>query len=201
MACSSRANPRLFCRWRSVTFYSEGVGCTSQPAGILIGLPAYRQATRQTMWGNTLIIDHLISPASSGDLQGKEEDKLVLSWEQRRWMRGRFTTLNGRKIGVALPTGTTLAPDSLLWIAPDWFLRVEAATEAVLEVTPSGYMEAIKIAFEVGNRHFPLAMQESKILVPDDKAMVTLMDRLGAPWQRRLAVFNPIGNTQGHLHG
>jgi urease accessory protein UreE len=60
------------------------------------------------MWGNSLIIDHLIPPASPGDLQGKEEDKLVLSWEQRRWMRGRFTTLNGRKIGVALPTGTTL---------------------------------------------------------------------------------------------
>jgi urease accessory protein len=153
------------------------------------------------MWGNTLIIDHLIPPASPSDLQGKEEDKLVLAWEQRRWMRGRFTTHNGRKIGVALPTGTTLAPDTILWIAPDWFLRVEAAAEAVLEVVPSGYLDAIKIAFEVGNRHFPLAMQETRILVPDDKAMVTLMDRLGAPWQRRQAVFNPIGNTQGHLHG
>jgi len=153
------------------------------------------------MWGNTLIIDHLIPPASPGNLQGKEEDKLVLSWEQRRWMRGRFTTYNGRKIGVALPTGTMLAPNAILWIAHDWYLRVEAATEAVLEVVPSGYMEAVKIAFEVGNRHYPLAMQESKILVPDDKAMVTLMDRLGAPWQRRQAIFNPIGNTQGHLHG
>ncbi len=153
------------------------------------------------MWGNTLIIDHLIPPASPGDLQGKEEDKLVLSWEQRRWMRGRFTTHNGRKIGVALPTGTALPPDAILWIAPDWYLRVEAATEAVLEVVPSSYAEAIKIAFEVGNRHFPLAMQENRILVPDDKAMVTLMDRLGAPWQRRHAIFNPIGNTQGHLHG
>lgn len=153
------------------------------------------------MWGNTLIIDQLIPTASPGDLQGKEEDKLVLGWEQRRWMRGRFTTHKGRKIGVALPTGTTLAPDAILWIAPDWYLKVEAATEAVLEVVPLGYAEAIKIAFEVGNRHFPLAMQENRILVPDDKAMVTLMDRLGAPWQRRQAVFNPIGNTQAHFHG
>lgn len=116
-------------------------------------------------------------------------------------MRGRFTTHKGRKIGVALPTGTTLAPDAILWIAPEWYLRMEAATEAVLEVVPGGYAEAIKIAFEVGNRHFPLAMQENRILVPDDKAMVTLMERLGAPWTRRQAVFNPIGNTQGHLHG
>ena len=152
------------------------------------------------MWGNTLIIDRLIPPASQDDLQGKEEDKLVLAWEQRRWLRGRFTTAKGRKIGIALPTGTTLAPDSILYVGPEWYLRIEAAAEPVLEVLPSGYMEAIKIAFEVGNRHFPLAMQESKILVPDDTAMVRLMDRLGAPWERRQAVFNPIGNTQGHAH-
>ena len=152
------------------------------------------------MWGNTLIIDRLIPPVSQDDLQDKEEDKLVLAWEQRRWLRGRFTTAKGRKVGIALPTGATLAPDSILYVGPDWYLRIEAAAEPVLEVLPSGYKEAIKIAFEVGNRHFPLAMQESKILVPDDTAMVRLMDRLGAPWERRQAVFNPIGNTQGHAH-
>jgi urease accessory protein len=153
------------------------------------------------MWGNTLIIDRLIPPVRLEELQGKEEDRLILAWEQRRWMRGRFTTMKERKIGVALPTGTTLAPDAILWVAADWYLRVEAATEPVLEILPSSYREAVKIAFEVGNRHFPLALEENKILVPDDKAMVRLMDRLGAPWQRRQVVFNPIGNTQSHLHG
>jgi urease accessory protein len=153
------------------------------------------------MWGNTLIIDRLISPVSLDDLQGKEEDRLILAWEQRRWMRGRFTTMRERKIGVALPTGTTLAPDSILWVAADWYLKIEAAVEPVLEILPGSYAEAVKIAFEVGNRHFPLALEENKILVPDDKAMVRLMDRLGMQWQRRQVVFNPIGNTQSHLHG
>src|ERR1700692_2583261 len=115
------------------------------------------------MWGNTLIIDRLIPPVSVNDLQGKEEDKLVLAWEQRRWMPGRFTTAKERKIGIALPPGPTPAPDSILYVGPEWYLRIEAATEPVLEVLPSGYKEAIKIAFEVGNRHFPFAMQESNI--------------------------------------
>ena len=153
------------------------------------------------MWGSLLIIDRLISPVSAETLRAKEDDKLVLTWEQRRWVRGRFTTDKGRKIGLALPTGTTLAPDAILWVDQDWYLRVEAATESVLEIFPSDYVEAVKIAFEVGNRHFPLAMQGDKLLVPDDKAMVRLMDRLGAPWERRQAVFNPIANTQGHQHG
>jgi len=153
------------------------------------------------MWGSLLIIDRLIPPASPGDLRAKEDDKLVLTWEQRRWVRGRFTTDKGRRIGLALPTGTTLAPDAILWVEQDWYLRVEAATESVLEIFPSDYATAVKIAFEVGNRHFPLAMQGNKLLVPDDKAMIRLMDRLGAAWERRQAVFNPIGNTESHPHG
>jgi urease accessory protein len=153
------------------------------------------------MWVSLLIIDHLISPVSEEVLRAKEDDKLVLTWEQRRWIRGRFTTERGRKIGLALPTGTTLAPNAILWIEPDWYLRVEAATESVLEILPADYEEAVKIGFEVGNRHFPLAVQENKLLVPDDQAMVRLMDRLGAKWARRQTVFNPIGNTESHQHG
>jgi urease accessory protein len=153
------------------------------------------------MWGSLLIIDHLIPPAGPADLRAKEDDKLVLTWEQRRWVRGRFTTDKGRKIGLALPTGTTLAPDAILWVEQDWYLRVEAATESVLEIFPCDYAEGVKIAFEVGNRHFPLAMEGNKLLVPDDKAMVRLVDRLGAAWVRRQAVFNPFGNTESHSHG
>jgi urease accessory protein len=152
------------------------------------------------MWGNTLIIDRLHPSANQGDLCAKEEDKLVLTWEQRRWMRGRFTTVRGRKIGIALPTGTTLAHGAILYVGEDWYLRIEAAIESVLEIFPSDYNEAVKIAFEVGNRHFPLALDEKKLLVPDDKVMVRLMERLGASWERRQAIFDPIGNTQLHQH-
>jgi urease accessory protein len=153
------------------------------------------------MWGDTLIIDRLTPSVSPDQLLAKEEDTLVLAWEQRRWARGRFTTAKGRKIGIALPTGSTLAPDSILWIGPDWYLRIEATAEAVLEVFPADYKHAVQIAFEVGNRHYPLALRENKLLVPDDKAMVRLMDRLGASWERKQAVFDPIANTQLHQHG
>jgi urease accessory protein len=153
------------------------------------------------MWGNTLIIDRLPPSAIQVELRAKEEDKLVLTWEQRRWMRGRFTTAQGRKIGVALPTGTTLAHGAILYVGADWYLKIEAAIEPVLEIVPSDYNDAVKIAFEVGNRHFPLALEKSKILVPDDKVMVRLMERLGAPWERRQAIFDPISNTQLNPHG
>jgi len=153
------------------------------------------------MWGNTLIIDCIAVPENPEDLTGKQEDKLVFTWEQRRWMRGRFTTARGRKIGIALPTGTTPAPGTILYVGTDWYLRIEAATEAVLEISPTECAEAVKIAFEVGNLHFPLAHVNGKILVPDDKAMTRLLERLGARYERRETIFNPIANAQLHGHG
>jgi urease accessory protein len=153
------------------------------------------------MWGTSLIIDRQEPQVDPDGLRVKEEDKLVLTWEERRWLRGRFITANGRKIGIALPTGTVLEPGGVLFVGEDWYLKVEAAVEPVLEILPSCYDEAVKIAFEVGNRHFPMALEGTKLLVPDDKVMVRLMERLRVPWERRRAVFNPIANTQQHQHG
>jgi urease accessory protein UreE len=153
------------------------------------------------MWGSTIIIDRIADAANAENLKGKQEDKLIFTWEQRRWMRGRFTTALGRKIGIALPTGTTPAPGTILYVGTDWYLRIEAAPEAVLEILPADCAEAVKIAFEVGNLHFPLAHVDGKILVPDDKAMVRLMERLGVSYERQETIFDPIANSQSNPHG
>ena len=152
------------------------------------------------MWGPKLIIDAFPSPMTADDLRGKEEDRLILAWEERRWMRGRFTTERGRKIGIALPTGTSPAHGTILHVDTAWELKMEAAVEPVLEIFPADPEQAVQIAWEVGNRHFPLAMCGASILVPDDKAMIRLLERIGAAWERRQMIFDPIGNAQLHQH-
>ncbi len=147
-----------------------------------------------------LIIDHPADPVSHDALLAKEADKLVLTREQRRWVRGHFTTIKGREVALAFPTGATLEPGMILWVEPLWYLTVQAAAEPVLAIFPSDYKNALKIAFEVGNRHFPLALEEDWLLVPDDPAMHQLLERLGASWKRCNRVFNPIGNAHRHEH-
>jgi urease accessory protein UreE len=76
-------------------------------------------------------------------------------------------------------------------------------------VTPRSVDEAIRIAFDVGNRHFPLARDGDDLLVPDDTAMEQLLSRLGVAWKRRSAIFAPLGGKtweqgrsalDGHSH-
>jgi urease accessory protein len=146
----------------------------------------------------TIVVDALPTRVSLADLEGKETDRLSLTWEQRRWMRGRFTTERGREIGVALPTGVQIEPGQVMWIGPDWYLTMEAANEPLLVIHIADRQEAIRVAFEIGNLHFPLAIAGEKLLVPDDSAMTQLLGRIGVPWNKCMAAFQPIGKGSPH---
>jgi urease accessory protein len=147
-----------------------------------------------------LVIDSIPETVAPKDLEGKETDKVVLTWEQRRWTRGRLRTAGGREIAIALKTGSVLEPGSILCVEPGWYVTVEAAEEPTLVISPPNQSMAIRVAFEVGNRHFPLAIAGSNLLVPDDTAMVQLLSHLGVPWERHNAIFAPIGGGHHHEH-
>jgi urease accessory protein len=132
-------------------------------------------------------------------LAGKERDTLCLAWEERRWTRKRVVTAAGRMVALALPTGSVLRDGDVLAVENDWYLAVEARPEPVLAAVPRDRAEAIRVAFDVGNRHFSLAVDGDALLVPDDTAMELLLSRLGVPWERRQAVYDPIGGG-GHPH-
>lgn len=140
-----------------------------------------------------LIVYDPVDSLAAEDIRGKEEDTLALPWEQRRWIRGKFTTTKGREVALALPTGTPLVPGTIILVEKDWYLRIEAVPESLIAVTPENSQDAVRLAFEIGNRHFPLALEGSTLLVPDDPAMAQLFDRLGARWSRRQAIFSPLG--------
>jgi urease accessory protein UreE len=145
-----------------------------------------------------LLIEKLPDVSACVTLADRERDTIVMTFEERRWLRRRATTVAGRSIALALPTGSRLEPEAIIAVEEDWYLQVEAATEQVLAVCPLNRDEAVRIAFEVGNHHFPLAIDGASLLVPDDIAMTQLLERLKIPWERRRTVFNPIGG--GHRH-
>src|SRR5262245_50504439 len=96
--------------------------------------------------------------ATQESLLGKERDTLSLTWEERRWPRKRVRTRGGRDVACALPTGSLLRPGAVVAIEADWYLAIEGRPEPVLAVAPRDRAEAVRIAFDVGNRHFPLAI-------------------------------------------
>src|SRR5271156_97834 len=113
-----------------------------------------------------LLIEKLPDAAACRVLGKRERDTIVMTFEERRWLRRRASTSNGRTLALALPTGSRLEPGAILAIENDWYLQLEAAIEPVLAVYPHDREAAIRAAFEVGNHHFPLAIDGDSLLVP-----------------------------------
>ena len=137
----------------------------------------------------------IIEPRLSVDeavLAGRQRDTVSLGWEERRWNRRRLTTTGGREVALALPTGSVLEPGTVFAVEADWYLVVESRPEPLLAIYPGSQDEAVRIAFEVGNRHFTLAVEDDALLVPDDLAMEQLVSRLGVRWERRRAHYSPL---------
>lgn len=148
--------------------------------------------------GDVPVITSLPSDVDEVRLAGSTRDTLVLTAEERRWGRRRVTTTAGRTLALALPTGSVLTPGTVLHVGPDWFVEVECAAEPCLAVTPASREQALRVAFEVGNRHFNLALDGDRLLIPDDPGMDIMLTRLGVPFERVRAVFQPIGRAQRH---
>jgi urease accessory protein len=146
----------------------------------------------------TVIITHPHVTVHDADLSTLERDELVLTAEQRRWGRRRVTTRKGRELALALPTGSMLVPGDILHVTRSWYVVIEAATEPVLVVTPRSREEALRVAFEVGNRHFAMALDGDRLLVADDPAMEQLLERLAVEWHRDQAAFIPLGVVHRH---
>ena len=147
-----------------------------------------------------LMVERIITELGRGALAGRERDCVVMTSEERRWARRRVRSVGGRELALALPTGTVMAPGALLAVAPQWYIEVEAAEEPVLAITPFDADAAVRIAFEVGNHHFSLAIDSGLLLVPDDPALEQLLTRIGARWRRERRVFDPIGRGHRHEH-
>ena len=151
-----------------------------------------------TLKAEAVVITARPEPRVNSLLVRRERDALVLTAEERRWGRRRVRTEAGRELALALPTGSVLTPGDVLYVGDHWYVEVVAAEEALLAVTPRTREEGLRVAFEVGNRHFTLAVDGARLLVLDDPAMEQLLRRLGVTFERTRAVFAPVGH--GHRH-
>src|SRR2546422_634911 len=140
-----------------------------------------------------VVVTQIQGRVREDELAGYERDTLALTAAERQWGRRRVTTSAGRALALALPTGSVLRPGGILHVGPGWYVVIEAAPEPLLAVTPRSREEALRLAFEVGNRHFTLALDGDRLLVPDDPAMERFLTRAGIPFAREPAGFVPMG--------
>lgn len=134
-----------------------------------------------------------LEAASPPELDAKTIIPVPMTALDRRRVRRRLIAPDGTELLLAFPTGTHLAPGTLLERRGDTAYVVSAAPEEVAVIRPVGTAQAVKVAHAIGNLHRDLIED----LVEDADAYLALWDaplellltRLGVPFAREWRPF------------
>jgi urease accessory protein len=130
-------------------------------------------------------------------------DRVRLTFDERNRRRLRYKALGGTEFVLDLPRATILHDGDGLRLENGAVIAVEAAPEAVAEITAADHQTLVRLAWHIGNRHLPAQLEESRILIRDDHVIVAMLAGLGATVRQLEAVFTPesgayAGVAAGH---
>lgn len=107
----------------------------------------------------------------------------------RRRVRRRLTAADGAELWLAFPTGTYLAPGTLLDRRGDTAYVVSAALEQVAVIRPADMAQAVRVAHAIGNLHRDLVEDAGEYLALWDAPLELLLTRLKVEFQRDFRPF------------
>jgi urease accessory protein len=131
--------------------------------------------------------------------QAKRRGTITLAFDDRHRRRMRLTTDEGQELILDLPQAVALADGDGLMLEEGDFVAVKAAAEDVIEITAAPDL-LLRLAWHIGNRHFPAQIEADRILIRDDHVMIDMVEGLGGRVRCIRAPFNPEGGAYAHSH-
>jgi urease accessory protein len=118
-------------------------------------------------------------------------DSLCLNYDQRYRRRLRYEAAGGTLLLLDLPRATVLLPGDGLQLDDGGVVLVNAAPEALVEVTAPDAAILIRIAWHIGNRHLAAQLEPSRIVIREDHVISNMLAGLGASVRPFQGTFSP----------
>ena len=136
----------------------------------------------------------------------KRAASVELDWDVRQKSRLGATDSQGRAIGVFLPRGTLLRGGDVLVAEDGSLIRVIAAPQTVLRITPCAVhgspFDLTRAAYHLGNRHVPIELTPEHLQIEPDHVLADMLRAMHLTVVELQAPFEPEGGAYAaHGHG
>lgn len=146
------------------------------------------------------VVEHVVL---EGALQGKSvgyrRTTITLPFEDRQKTHGRRRSDDGIEFAISLEPGLTLADgDCFLLEEERIVVVVREAAEAVWVIRPQSKQEWAYCAYQVGNRHQKLMINDQELVCLQDSAVQKLFEQLHVKYTADKRPFTPVTVSSGH---
>ncbi|MDD2846677.1 MAG: urease accessory protein UreE [Rhodoferax sp.] len=138
----------------------------------------------------------------------KRATHVELDWDVRQKSRFEATDAMGRQIGIFLPRGTVLRGGDVLVAEDGSLIRVVAAPQVVLRITPcnshGSSFDLIRAAYHLGNRHVPIELKPDHLKIEPDHVLADMLRAMHLTVVEVNEAFEPESGAYasgGHAHG
>jgi urease accessory protein len=146
----------------------------------------------------------------------KRAASIELDWDVRQKSRFDGTDSQGRHLGIFLPRGTVVRGGDVLVAEDGSMIRVQAAPQAVLVITPCAKhgspFDLVRAAYHLGNRHVQIELQPDHLKIEPDHVLADMLRAMHLTVVEAQTGFEPEGGAysagghaghaaHGHDHG
>lgn len=125
-------------------------------------------------------------------------DAVLLPYDDRHRRRFAMKGERGLEFLLDLAEATALRHGDGLVLEDGRMVEVRARPEALLVVTAKDALHLARLAWHLGNRHVPAAIEAEKILIRPDHVLAEMLAGLGAEVAAIEAPFDPEGGAYAH---
>ncbi len=125
-------------------------------------------------------------------------DAVVLAYDDRHRRRLAMKGERGVEFLLDLPEATALRHGDGLVLEDGRMVEVRAKPEPLLTVTAKDAHHLTRLAWHLGNRHVPAAIEAERILIRPDHVLAEMLAGLGAEVAAIEAPFDPEGGAYAH---
>jgi urease accessory protein len=129
-----------------------------------------------------------------------------LAHDERHLRRRMIGLADGRKLLVDLPETVVLEAGDVLVLEGGGHVEIAALDEPLFAIHGESALHLAQLAWHIGNRHLPAAIEAGRILILRDHVIRTMLEGLGARVEEIVAPFSPLRGAYtgdragGHAH-
>lgn len=134
----------------------------------------------------------------AGHWSGVATDVVVLAFDDRHRRRLAMQGERGLQFLLDLAEATPLRNGDGLVLADGRIVEVRSRPEPLLVVMAKDANHLARLAWHLGNRHVPAAIEPDRILIRPDHVLAEMLAGLGAELAAVDAPFDPEGGAYAH---
>lgn len=132
-------------------------------------------------------------------------DVAVLAHDERHLRRRKIDLRQGERLLVDFPDALALGQGDLLALDDGRFVEIVAPHEKLYDIRGRDTRHLTELAWHIGNRHLPAAVETGRILIQRDHVIKAMLEGLGATVTDVTEAFEPVrgaysGQGRAHSH-